>query len=368
MIQENYYQVLGLRRNATQEEIRQAYLSLYKSLNSDKLLHNSSENLKRLAEKRMEIVNVAYSTLSDENLRRQYDLKITKELGYNQSNGKSFKKIICEELISEAILEQGLNDLFLEEEKLYDSFLNEIKSIQDNYKNYLSSISNSDMNDFYPDNLISRINKYLKIFYFYIPWSIIVSSLLSRGVLLVAEIFNTCYMILFRKSSEIITIITPDNLFLLAFISFVLIIKLFLSNKDEYTNSQDKISSNYYIFSGKLKSFYIKFMMFGWDIEFSNFYKPLYKNSYTNAMRKSIDKFKKQLKILNSSRNHLVNKFKKSNSKILKNPSYIEKLAYSERFLLIKALEEKQVQSKNNTLEIIVGITLIAFVCLQAWL
>ncbi len=77
MNQENYYQILGVSENATGEQIRQAYRSLCKDLHPDILPRDAGENLKKLAEQRIKMITIAYSTLNDENLRREYDLKIS---------------------------------------------------------------------------------------------------------------------------------------------------------------------------------------------------------------------------------------------------------------------------------------------------
>lgn len=62
---ENYYQILGVQENATQDEIRKEYRKLALKHHPDK--GGSEEEFKKISE--------AYETLSDENKRKEYDTK-----------------------------------------------------------------------------------------------------------------------------------------------------------------------------------------------------------------------------------------------------------------------------------------------------
>ena len=63
----NYYDVLGVRKNATEKEIRQAYRRLVRQYHLDV---NSGD---KTAEERFKQINEAYSVLSDSGKRRKYD-------------------------------------------------------------------------------------------------------------------------------------------------------------------------------------------------------------------------------------------------------------------------------------------------------
>ncbi len=61
----DYYKILGVKRNATQKEIKTAYRDLAKKHHPDATGKNSDEQFKNIQE--------AYSTLSDPDKRSDYD-------------------------------------------------------------------------------------------------------------------------------------------------------------------------------------------------------------------------------------------------------------------------------------------------------
>lgn len=68
----NYYDVLGLDKNASQEQIKKAYRSLSKKYHPD-LKSRSSEEEKKEAEDKFKEINEAYSVLSDTEKKEMYD-------------------------------------------------------------------------------------------------------------------------------------------------------------------------------------------------------------------------------------------------------------------------------------------------------
>ena len=64
----DYYEVLGVNKNATDEELKKAYRKLAKKYHPDANPDNKEE-----AEAKFKEVNEAYETLSDAQKRKMYD-------------------------------------------------------------------------------------------------------------------------------------------------------------------------------------------------------------------------------------------------------------------------------------------------------
>ena len=69
----NYYQILGLQRDVSQEEIKKAYRRIAKQY------HPDSNPGNREAEKKFKEASEAYEVLSNEEKRKNYDHKLTPE-------------------------------------------------------------------------------------------------------------------------------------------------------------------------------------------------------------------------------------------------------------------------------------------------
>lgn len=88
----DYYQVLGIKRNATPEEVKEAYLYWVNVLHPDRML-KMPEHVRMKAQDDLKKVNEAYSVLSDLKMRAQYDRKMytsvdTKTSSYQQARAK----------------------------------------------------------------------------------------------------------------------------------------------------------------------------------------------------------------------------------------------------------------------------------------
>jgi len=67
---QNYYEILGVPRNADQKEIKKSYRNLAKKHHPDKAQESQQTD-------QMEKINVAYETLSDPKKRKEYDHELT---------------------------------------------------------------------------------------------------------------------------------------------------------------------------------------------------------------------------------------------------------------------------------------------------
>src|SRR2546427_3831457 len=69
-VKRDYYEILGVDRNASEEEIKKAYRRLARQHHPDT---QTSEEEKKKAEEKFKEINEAYATLSDQDKRRRYD-------------------------------------------------------------------------------------------------------------------------------------------------------------------------------------------------------------------------------------------------------------------------------------------------------
>ncbi len=81
---DNYYQILGINRNASSDEIKKAYLFKANILHPDRL-NELGENIRRKAEEELKKVNIAYDTLKNPLKRSEYD-RITFKAGLKRED------------------------------------------------------------------------------------------------------------------------------------------------------------------------------------------------------------------------------------------------------------------------------------------
>ena len=83
----NYYEILGVNRDASIQEIKKAYKKLAKKWHPD--LNRDNQ---KVAEEKMKEINVAYSTLSDEVARIDYNKKLDAESKKSSGTGSTSQR------------------------------------------------------------------------------------------------------------------------------------------------------------------------------------------------------------------------------------------------------------------------------------
>ena len=85
----NYYEILGVNKNATDEEIKKAYRKLAAQWHPDRWV-NATDEEKKTAEEKIKEINEANSVLSDPEKRRNYDMFGTDTPGQGGFNPNDF--------------------------------------------------------------------------------------------------------------------------------------------------------------------------------------------------------------------------------------------------------------------------------------
>lgn len=85
-MEKNYYDILGVKKDASKDDIRRAFKKLSVKYHPDKHINDSEEDKKKVEDKFKEI-NEAYETLSDDKKRQEYDNPISGGFGFDPFSG-----------------------------------------------------------------------------------------------------------------------------------------------------------------------------------------------------------------------------------------------------------------------------------------
>ena len=83
----NFYKILGVERNATQDDIKKAYRKAALENHPDRNPDKAN------ADSRIKEINAAYETLGDEKKRKEYDLQGRNPFGGCFKNGLYFRRV-----------------------------------------------------------------------------------------------------------------------------------------------------------------------------------------------------------------------------------------------------------------------------------
>lgn len=137
-MQENYYDILEVNKNASTEIIEKAYKILVKKYHPD-LQEN---NLKNKYEEKIKKINEAYEILSNSEKRKDYDLKL-ENLENNKISENDYNNLINENIN----LKNEIN--FLK---------NNYNKLQNNYNNYYNTSNNINNSENTENKINEKIN------------------------------------------------------------------------------------------------------------------------------------------------------------------------------------------------------------------
>lgn len=106
---ENYYEILQVSKEATDEELKKSYRELAKKYHPDKYMSESKEKQEEMSQ-RFALINDAYNTLSNKELRNKYDDELRK--GRGNSGKKTKGENTNYQNIYEEFSKENINNMF----------------------------------------------------------------------------------------------------------------------------------------------------------------------------------------------------------------------------------------------------------------
>lgn len=146
-MEQNYYEILEVDKNASSEIIKKAYNTLAKKYHPDL----QSDNLKHFYEEKFKLINEAYEVLSDEEKRKNYDETIK----INTITKQEYEAICMENQQLRNTIIELQNELSFRNNNLDYISYNESKS----YNNSFNNINNNQYSNQYNDDF-NQYNNY----------------------------------------------------------------------------------------------------------------------------------------------------------------------------------------------------------------
>ena len=339
-VQMNYYEILGVDPTATEEEIRAAYIALCKDLHPDKL-GDLNENLRRLAEEQLKLINQAYETLKDKELRAKYDEELrTQKAGNDQSPDPTL-----DDLLASAVLDEGLQIFVREEEALWQDFLKQLARIRRKYN--IPKSSHPSVNLF-PDDLGM---KFLRIF------ALIFSGFIGMGLVMIC-IGLVAGVVVFVVAFAINVFLFPLGnlvvlLYLYIFLPFlviayfgIILAAIFTDDTvtEETRRQQEKEQA---IFSQNIHRYWQQTKDFGANFRAYKFFTKIYPTNYVHEVREARKQLSSQIAELTGRRKEKIQNFKNLSLTCL-TCEYVSSLSSCERLLLVKALQQKAEEAQQK--------------------
>lgn len=348
---ENYYKLLGVPANASFEVIKAAYYQLCKDLHPDSLPANASPSLRQLAEEQLKLITVAYSVLKDPEQRRSYDLGLDQPEVSEPSpptEAQPPAKRSLEDLLADPVLMEGFEQLCAEEQELYDRAVEAVLQTRSGFLGCLPPTAANFVN-FYPDSVSHRINRVLRIFYAFIPGTLLSIGFLIGFVWFCLFVIEFGLGLLLGRAPIAWATFMSDHFWAIAITLTLLFSALVLLpdvSSDDSRTKREKISS-YYLFSGCLRGYYQRCLDLGSQVRFANFRQPLYPSAYVRQVRAIAKDFESQFQKLHSQRQQKIDRFKQLNQLKL-TTDFVAQLSLPDRFLLYFALDEKAKAEKSE--------------------
>ncbi|MCS6783292.1 MAG: DnaJ domain-containing protein [Gloeomargarita sp. SKYBB_i_bin120] len=305
----NYYEILGVKPTATADEIRAAYLRLCKDLHPDKLPH-LNENLRKIAEEQLKVINQAYATLKDETLRAIYDQMIGVQVPSPKPTRAT--NLTFDELLSSSVLEEGFRDLVKEEERLWRDLTRELYSLR---RKHNIKESQSFLELIFPSDLADRLSQIALTMIFLV-------ILLVFPVLLVAFL-SFCIVGTFRLICENGELKLSDDV-------------------------RQKLEKEELIFSRLVQQYWQVSKSFSLSFAIHKVFGRIYPSAYVAEVTKSRRKFDKKLAELLNHRKRIAKLCKDLDPSSL-TVEFVSHLSASERLILVRILQQKIHEIKEQT-------------------